>query len=271
MYADLGADLGPTLRRRFTVGYSPERINPGDKQHRFESIIKVVAGQDDKTLRIIADVYGSVVKAGIHCAPSIKVAEAAKVIENTATVLGITFKENVPDVRNSKAADIVSELQSFGIAVKVHDPLADPRQVKQEYGDFLIAEFGPVQSAGRERHASFGKIQERAAHELLSGDGNFVDFARLIEALDDEFAGRPQFEDRRQTIEREFRMRGSGRGLLLRRLMAPLLPASSAESIILPPSHATLARVTSPPATSLCSLPTVTVRPLMVSRQQDFK
>ena len=223
----------------FTVGYSPERINPGDKQHRFESITKVVAGQDDATLRIIADVYGSVVKAGIHCAPSIKVAEAAKVIENTqrdlniafmnelsailerldidtgdvlaaaatkwnfqkfypglvgghcigvdpyylthraelagyhpqvilagrrindgvgrrvaqecvrrllrrkhgpatVTVLGITFKENVPDARNSKAADIVSELQSFGIAVKVHDPLADPRQVKREYGIELM-------------------------------------------------------------------------------------------------------------------------------------
>ena len=219
----------------FTVGYSPERINPGDKEHRFETITKVVAGQDEKTLRVIADVYRSVVKAGIYCAPSIKVAEAAKVIENaqrdlniafmnelsglfgrlgidtgevlaaaatkwnflkfypglvgghcigvdpyyltyraeqagyhpqmilagrrindsvgrrvaqecvrrllrrkqgsaTVTVLGMTFKENVPDARNSKVADIVSELQSFGVAVQVHDPLAEPREVKQEYG-----------------------------------------------------------------------------------------------------------------------------------------
>jgi UDP-N-acetyl-D-glucosamine/UDP-N-acetyl-D-galactosamine dehydrogenase len=219
----------------FTVGYSPERINPGDKEHRFETINKVVSGRDEKTLQIVADVYGSVVKAGIHRAPSIKVAEAAKVIENTqrdlniafmnelsalferlgidtgdvlaaaatkwnfqkfypglvgghcigvdpyyltyraekagydpqvilagrrindgvgqriarecvrqllrrktgaatVTILGMTFKENVPDTRNSKVADIVAELQSFGLAVQVHDPLADAAQVKHEYG-----------------------------------------------------------------------------------------------------------------------------------------
>ena len=223
----------------FTVGYSPERINPGDKNHRFETITKVVSGQDEKTLRIIADVYGSVVKAGVHCAPSIKVAEAAKVIENAqrdlniafmnelsalferldidtgdvlaaaatkwnfqkfypglvgghcigvdpyyltyraekagydpqvilagrrindgvgqrvarecvrrllkrrigagvVTVLGMTFKENVPDTRNTKVADIVSELQSFGLTVQVHDPLADPSAVKHEYGIELM-------------------------------------------------------------------------------------------------------------------------------------
>jgi UDP-N-acetyl-D-galactosamine dehydrogenase len=223
----------------FTVGYSPERINPGDKTHRFETITTVVAGQDEKTLGIVADVYGSVVKAGIHRAPSIKVAEAAKVIENTqrdlniafmnelsalferlgidtgdvlaaaatkwnfqkftpglvgghcigvdpyyltyraekagydpqvilagrkindgvgqrvarecvrrllkrksgaatVTILGMTFKENVPDTRNSKVADIVSELQSLGLAVQVHDPLADPREVEHEYGIELV-------------------------------------------------------------------------------------------------------------------------------------
>jgi UDP-N-acetyl-D-galactosamine dehydrogenase len=69
--------------RDFAVGYSPERINPGDKAHRFETIKKVVSAQDEKTLDIVAAVYGSVVTAGIHRAPSIKVAEAAKVIENT--------------------------------------------------------------------------------------------------------------------------------------------------------------------------------------------
>jgi UDP-N-acetyl-D-galactosamine dehydrogenase len=223
----------------FTVGYSPERINPGDKTHRFETITKVVAGQDERTLGIVADVYGSVVKAGVHRAPSIKVAEAAKVIENTqrdlniafmnelsalferlgidtgdvlaaaatkwnfqkftpglvgghcigvdpyyltyraekagydpqvilagrkindgvgqriarecvrrllkrkngvatVTVLGMTFKENVPDTRNSKVADIVNELQTFGLAVQVHDPLADPREVRHEYGIELV-------------------------------------------------------------------------------------------------------------------------------------
>ncbi len=219
----------------FTVGYSPERINPGDKEHRFETITKVVSAQDEKTLRVVADVYGSVVKAGIHCAPSIRVAEAAKVIENTqrdlniafmnelsalferlgidtgdvlaaaatkwnfqkfypglvgghcigvdpyyltyraekagydpqvilagrkindsvgqrvarecvrrllkrhngaatVTILGMTFKENVPDTRNSKVADIIAELRSCGLTVQVHDPLADPGEVKREYG-----------------------------------------------------------------------------------------------------------------------------------------
>ena len=219
----------------FTVGYSPERINPGDRQHRFETITKVVAGQDEKTLRIIAETYGAVVKAGIHCAPSIKVAEAAKVIDNTqrdlniafmnelsalferigidtgdvlaaaatkwnfqkftpglvgghcigvdpyyltyraekagyepqvilsgrkindsvgqriarecvrrllkrkngattVTILGISFKENVPDARNSRVADIINGLSSYGLAVQVHDPLADRREVKREYG-----------------------------------------------------------------------------------------------------------------------------------------
>jgi len=223
----------------FTVGYSPERINPGDKTHRFETIMKVVSAQDEATLNVVADVYGSVVKAGIHRAPSIKVAEAAKVIENTqrdlniafmnelslifqaldidtgdvlaaartkwnfmpfqpglvgghcigvdpyyltyraekagyhpevilagrrindamgqriarecirgllqrkgsggvVTVLGLTFKENVPDTRNSKVIDIVRELQSFGVTVQVHDPLADAKDALREYGVSLM-------------------------------------------------------------------------------------------------------------------------------------
>jgi UDP-N-acetyl-D-galactosamine dehydrogenase len=224
----------------FTVGYSPERINPGDKSHRFESIIKVVSAQDARTLDIVADVYGSVVKAGIHRAPSIRVAEAAKVIENTqrdlniafmnelsaifhqldidtgdvlaaagtkwnfqkyypglvgghcigvdpyylthraekagyhpevilagrrindsvgervarecarrlsllgrssprATILGVTFKENVPDTRNSKVIDIVHKLRAFGIDVQVSDPLALPEETQHEYGLELTA------------------------------------------------------------------------------------------------------------------------------------
>jgi UDP-N-acetyl-D-galactosamine dehydrogenase len=219
----------------FTVGYSPERINPGDKAHRFETITKVVAALDAKTLDVVAEVYGSAVTAGIHRAPSIKVAEAAKVIENTqrdlniafmnelseichalgidtadvlaaartkwnflpfhpglvgghcigvdpyylthraeragyaprvilagrqindgvgrrvarecarllmqrggampvVTVLGLTFKENVPDIRNSKVVDIVRELSSFGIAAQVHDPLAPAQEAEHQYG-----------------------------------------------------------------------------------------------------------------------------------------
>jgi UDP-N-acetyl-D-galactosamine dehydrogenase len=219
----------------FTVGYSPERINPGDKAHRFETITKVVAALDAKTLDVVAEVYGSAVTAGIHRAPSIKVAEAAKVIENTqrdlniafmnelseichalgidtadvlaaartkwnflpfhpglvgghcigvdpyylthraeragyaprvilagrqindgvgrrvarecarllmqrggagpvVTVLGLTFKEDVPDIRNSKVVDIVRELASFGIAAQVHDPLAPAQEAERQYG-----------------------------------------------------------------------------------------------------------------------------------------
>jgi UDP-N-acetyl-D-glucosamine/UDP-N-acetyl-D-galactosamine dehydrogenase len=219
----------------FTVGYSPERINPGDTAHRFENIIKVVSGQDARTLDIVADVYGSVVKAGIHRAPSIKVAEAAKVIENTqrdlniafmnelsaifhqlgidtgdvlaaaatkwnflnfqpglvgghcigvdpyyltfraekagyhpeiilagrrindsmgervarecmrallqsgrakptVTILGMTFKENVPDIRNSKVIDILRELGRVGVSVQIADPIASAEDTAHEYG-----------------------------------------------------------------------------------------------------------------------------------------
>lgn len=228
---------GLTCGQDFTVGYSPERINPGDKEHTFTKIKKVVSGQDRKTLDIVADVYASVVTAGVHRATSIKVAEAAKVIENTqrdlnialmnelalifdrmgidtnevleaagtkwnflkfrpglvgghcigvdpyylthkaekigyipqvilagrrindgmgtfiaqrtiremilaghnvlknrVTVLGLTFKEDCPDLRNSKVIDIIHELESYGIQVQVSDPMADPDEAFHEYG-----------------------------------------------------------------------------------------------------------------------------------------
>ena len=224
----------------FTLGYSPERINPGDKEHRLETIIKVVSAQDDATLDIVAKTYELVVKAGIHRASSIKVAEAAKVIENTqrdlnialmnelalifhrlgidtksvldaagtkwnflkftpglvgghcigvdpyyltskaesvgyhpqvilagrrinngmgkfiaeqtmkrlsqlprpvndlkVAVLGLTFKENVPDLRNSRVPDIIHELQEYGIQVLVHDPIAQVEEAVEEYGIHL--------------------------------------------------------------------------------------------------------------------------------------
>lgn len=227
----------------FFVGYSPERINPGDKEHTFKKIKKVVSGQNEKVLSVIADVYSSVVEAGIYRASSIKVAEAAKVIENTqrdlnialmnelaiifgklgidtnevldaagtkwnflpfkpglvgghcigvdpyyltykaesvghhpevilagrrindrmgqyvatslvkqmilkgitiqgsvVTVAGITFKENVSDIRNSKVIDIVRELEDFGIHVQAIDPLADPDDVEKVYGLKLFHE-----------------------------------------------------------------------------------------------------------------------------------
>jgi UDP-N-acetyl-D-galactosamine dehydrogenase len=233
----LEAESGLRCGVDFTVGYSPERINPGDREHSFARITKVVAGQDAATLETIAAVYGSVVTAGIHRAPNIRTAEASKVIENiqrdlnialmnelavifnrlgidtndvlaaagtkwnflpfrpglvgghcigvdpyylthkaeavgihpevilagrrindgmgdyvareiikrmieqditingsVVTVLGLTFKENVPDLRNSKVADLIRELASFRLQVQVHDPLADPSDAMAHYG-----------------------------------------------------------------------------------------------------------------------------------------
>jgi UDP-N-acetyl-D-galactosamine dehydrogenase len=228
---------GMTWKRDFFVGYSPERINPGDRDHTLTRIVKVVAGDTPATLERVAAVYGSVVTAGVHRASSIKVAEAAKVIENTqrdlnialmnelalifhkigidtmevldaagtkwnflpfrpglvgghcigvdpyylthkadklgyhpqvilagrrindgmgkyiaeqtvkhliqggrpvkgadVAVLGLTFKENVPDLRNSRVIDVVNELTSYGMRVHVHDPVADPAEARHEYG-----------------------------------------------------------------------------------------------------------------------------------------
>jgi UDP-N-acetyl-D-galactosamine dehydrogenase len=226
----------------FKLGYSPERINPGDREHRLESIVKVVAGEDAATLERVAAAYGAVVPAGVHRAPSIEVAEAAKVLENTqrdlnialmnelalildrlglrtadvlaaaATkwnflhftpglvgghcigvdpyyltakaealgylpqvilagrrindsmgsfiaqrlvklltsadrpvrrarigILGLAFKENVPDLRNSRVPDIVAELKGFGIDALVHDPLVDAAEARHEYGLEIVA------------------------------------------------------------------------------------------------------------------------------------
>jgi UDP-N-acetyl-D-galactosamine dehydrogenase len=237
----LEAESGLRYGRDFTVGYSPERINPGDREHRFETIAKVVSGSDPATLDCVAAVYGSVVTAGVHPAPTIAVAEAAKVIENTqrdlnialmnelamifhrldidtndvlaaagtkwnflkfspglvgghcigvdpyylthraeqlgyhpdvilagrrtndtmghyiaretvkrllsggrrgefkVSVLGFTFKENVPDIRNTRVIDIVREIESFGIPVTVHDPLAGASDTEHEYALTLSA------------------------------------------------------------------------------------------------------------------------------------
>lgn len=226
--------------RDFKLGYSPERINPGDHEHSIHRVVKVVSGEDSETLEKVAAVYGSIVEAGVHRAPSIKVAEAAKVIENiqrdlnialmnelsiifdkldirTADVLaaartkwnfipftpglvgghcigvdpyyltarsqqvgydpqvilsgrrindgmgahiaqklirlliqkdkkvkgarvgilGITFKENVPDLRNSRVPDIIKELRSYGIEPVLHDLLADAKEAYAEYGVHL--------------------------------------------------------------------------------------------------------------------------------------
>jgi UDP-N-acetyl-D-galactosamine dehydrogenase len=228
---------GMRWKQDFHVGYSPERINPGDKEHSFSRITKVVSGDDAATLEKVADLYASVVQAGVYRASSIKVAEAAKVIENTqrdlniafvnelsiifdklgidthevlqaagtkwnflnfkpglvgghcigvdpyylthkaelagyhpevilagrrindgmgayvarkaiqqmihqgrnilgakVNILGLTFKENCKDIRNSKVIDVIRELEEFGVECYVHDPEADPDETLHEYG-----------------------------------------------------------------------------------------------------------------------------------------
>src|SRR6266702_4173938 len=105
---------GLSAGRDFTVGYSPERINPGDKDHRFESITKVVAGQDARTLDIIAAVYGAVVTAGLHKARSIKVAEAAKVIENAQRDLNIAFMNELSAIFHELGIDTGDVLEAAG-------------------------------------------------------------------------------------------------------------------------------------------------------------
>ncbi len=226
----LERESGLTCGKDFTLGYSPERINPGDKQHTVTKITKIVAGQDAATLDTLADLYGSMIEAGIHRAPSIKVAEMAKAIENAqrdlniafmneiallchrleirtrdvldaartkwnflpftpglvgghcigvdpyylvekarllgmpthvitagralndsmaqkvadqvaeslgsqdarVLVLGLTFKENVPDTRNSKSRDVVNTLLKHGYTVEVHDPFADAAELRRQ-------------------------------------------------------------------------------------------------------------------------------------------
>jgi len=225
----------------FKLGYSPERINPGDTVHRLQTITKIVSGEDDEALERVAAVYSAIVPAGIHRAPSIEVAEAAKVIENTQRdlnialmnelaiifdrlniptkevlraagtkwnflpftpglvgghcigvdpyyltaraevagyhphvilagrrindgmgsfiaqrvvkmlidaerrvkgakvgIVGLTFKEEVPDLRNSRVPDILAELRSFGIQALVHDPMVDREEALHEYGVKLV-------------------------------------------------------------------------------------------------------------------------------------
>lgn len=98
----------------FKIGYSPERINPGDKVHRLETITKIVSGMDDETLEIVAKVYSLVVKAGVHRAESIKVAEAAKVIENSQRDINIAFMNELSIIFNKMGIDTKSVLEAAG-------------------------------------------------------------------------------------------------------------------------------------------------------------
>ncbi len=253
------------LGEGFFVGYSPERINPGDQEHRLETITKVVSGYDAATLDRVAGLYEAIITVGVHRASSIRVAEAAKVIENTqrdlnialmnelavifdrmkidttevleaartkwnflpfkpglvgghcigvdpyylthkaqmlgyipevilagrkindgmgkfiaektvkkmieadfpiknaeVLVLGITFKENCSDIRNSKVVDVIDELKAYGCRVSVYDPVANAAEVEHEYGLPLISA-GDVERADSRFHAIVGAV----AHQSL--------------------------------------------------------------------------------------------------------
>lgn len=110
----LEAESGLTCGVDFTVGYSPERINPGDKEHTFTNILKIVSGQDAETLEMVAAVYSSVVTAGIHKAPTIKVAEAAKVIENTQRDLNIALMNELSVIFDRMGIDTIDVLEAAG-------------------------------------------------------------------------------------------------------------------------------------------------------------
>ena len=262
---------GLRFNEDFFVGYSPERINPGDKEHRVTTIVKVTSGSTPQTADFVDELYRSIVTVGTHRAPSIKVAEAAKVIENTqrdvnialmnelamlfnkldidtedvllaagskwnflhfrpglvgghcigvdpyylthkaqsvghhpeiilagrrlndsmgayvasqlvkkmaqeglpvrgarVLVLGLTFKENTPDLRNSRVIDIIRELQDYGIGVDVHDPWADPDEAQAEYGVTLVDAPGSgtydamVIAVGHRQYREMGEVQIRA-------------------------------------------------------------------------------------------------------------
>ncbi|HRD33065.1 MAG TPA: nucleotide sugar dehydrogenase [Rhodocyclaceae bacterium] len=277
----LERESGLKWKEDFFVGYSPERINPGDKERTVTKIVKVVSGDTSETLAKVQEIYGSVIVAGVYPASSIKVAEAAKVIENTqrdlnialmnelslifhrigidtvevlkaagtkwnflpfrpglvgghcigvdpyylthkaemlgyhpevilagrrindgmgkfiaeqtvkeliqaghsikgcdVIVLGLTFKENCPDLRNSKVIDVIHELESFGCKVHVHDPVAEPAEAEHEYGVKLLAwEALPKSPAivAAVSHQHYLGLSTEKLLEKLSDSGVFVD------------------------------------------------------------------------------------------------
>ena len=259
----LERESGMACGEGFRVGYSPERVNPGDKVHTLEKIVKIVSGQDAETLAAVAGLYETIIEAGVHRAPSIKVAEAAKVIENTqrdlnialmnelavifdrlgidtldvleaagtkwnflpfrpglvgghcigvdpyyltykaemtgyhpdvilagrqindgmgrfiaektvrqmitggavikgarVLVLGLTFKEDCADLRNSRVIDVIRELEDYGVEVLVHDPVADAEEAMDEYGIRLV---------GLQDAAPVDAIVAAVAHSALVG------------------------------------------------------------------------------------------------------
>ncbi|KAA0259004.1 nucleotide sugar dehydrogenase [Deferribacter autotrophicus] len=284
----LEKESGLTFKKDFKVGYSPERINPGDKIHTFENIVKVVSGCDKESLDFIAEIYGKVVKAGIFKAESIKVAEAAKVIENTqrdlnialmnelalifdkmnidtksvleaagtkwnflkfepglvgghcigvdpyyltfkaqeigyhpqiilsgrkindymgkfiaektvkllikanklvknakVLILGFTFKENVPDIRNTKVIDIYSELIEYGVNPYIFDPIASTDEIRDEYNIETISSLdekspydGIILAV---KHDYFiQNLDNNLIKKLISKNGVFIDVKGIM-------------------------------------------------------------------------------------------
>ncbi|HZF20094.1 MAG TPA: nucleotide sugar dehydrogenase [Burkholderiales bacterium] len=291
----LERNSGMKWLKDFNVGYSPERINPGDKEHTLTRIVKVVSGDTPETLEKVASLYGMVVLAGVHRASSIKVAEAAKVIENTqrdlnialmnelsiifrkigidtlevleaagtkwnflpfrpglvgghcigvdpyylthkaemlgyhpevilagrrinddmgkyiaeqtvkelirsghavkgarVNVLGLTFKEDVPDLRNSRVIDVINELRSFGMEVFVHDPVPDAQHAVHEYGielkswDALPRADAMVAAVA---HRRFLKLRPADLAAKLAPGGCFIDVKARFDAAALEAAG----------------------------------------------------------------------------------
>lgn len=276
---------GLTYIKDFKVGYSPERINPGDKEHTITKILKVVSGCDAESAEVIAETYKIIVEPGVHKASSIKVAEAAKIIENTqrdvnialmnelsiifnkmgintfevleaagtkwnflkffpglvgghcigvdpyylthkaesvghhakiinsgrfvndsmgkyiaeqtakkiigkkkdpnkakALVMGATFKEDVSDIRNSKVADVIKELQSFGIRVDVVDPYASSKDLHEEYGFELAKEIGKDYDAVlvAVNHVDYKKLDEDYFKTIMKEDGILCDIKGIF-------------------------------------------------------------------------------------------
>ena len=276
----LEEESGLKLNVDFKVGFSPERINPGDKEHTLTKILKIVSGSDQESAQVIEEVYASIISAGIHKASSIKVAEAAKIIENTqrdvnialmnelslifnrmnintfevleaagtkwnflkffpglvgghcigvdpyyltykanelgyhskiitggrfindsmgayvaktvikkmisdgnkingakVLVMGATFKENVSDIRNSKVADVVKELESFSIDVDVIDPHASSEELMHEYGYGLITDINKKYNAVivAVNHQEYINLDETYFKSIMTDNGVFVD------------------------------------------------------------------------------------------------
>ncbi len=290
----LEKESGLVCGKDFTVGYSPERINPGDKEHTIDKIVKVVAGQDEATTEWLAVVYGKIVKAGIHKAPNIKVAELAKALENTqrdinialvnevarfcdrlgirtkdvleaagtkwnflkfqpglvgghcigvdpyylvhkakelglhtevisagrkmndtmptfiekqitramaekkianlgakVLVLGLTFKENIPDTRNSKVHDLIRKLAADGCEVSCHDPELTKQQVQAlgfTYGDLESGPYDVIVAAVA--HKPYLKLTAKDFLGALSAGGVFYDLKSLWKPEDFTGTGR---------------------------------------------------------------------------------